>query len=188
MIIQPSYLQSQLLSGERILWQGRPKHGIVFQPSDIYLIPFSILWGGFAISSVTRSWSFNNDLYFSLFDIVFFTVACYLIAGRFLHDAYNRTHLFYAVTNQRVIVRKTGMNRGIRSLDLAALPTLELKSGRNGRGTISFDFDDEDGFTMRAMGFGALVPTLGRKVKFFDIPEVNSVYETIRRAIDELPR
>ena len=187
MIIQRSYLQSYLLSGERILWQGRPKAGIVFQPNDVFIIPFSLLWGGFVVSTVAQPWTFTDDFLFSVFDIIFFAAAFNLIFGRFLHDAYNRTHLFYAVTNQRVIVRKTGINSGIRSLDLAALPTLDLKSGRKGRGTIAFDFDDEDGFSMRGMGFAGLVPTLGNAVKFLDIPDVNSVYEIIRRALERLP-
>ncbi len=42
-------LQNNLSSGEKLVWIGRPKKGIVFRSSDAFLIPYSLIWGGFAI-------------------------------------------------------------------------------------------------------------------------------------------
>ena len=42
-------IQPELLSGESILWTGQPNPRIVFHKEDLFLIPFSLLWGGFAI-------------------------------------------------------------------------------------------------------------------------------------------
>lgn len=42
-------LQPVLGSNENIIWTGRPPKGILFRSSDFFLIPFSILWFGFAI-------------------------------------------------------------------------------------------------------------------------------------------
>src|SRR5437899_10880259 len=42
-------LQGELLSGERILWVGQPDPSILLSRADIFLVPFSVMWGGFAL-------------------------------------------------------------------------------------------------------------------------------------------
>lgn len=42
-------VQSELMSEESVLWTGRPDPRVVFHSDDWYLVPFSLLWGGFAI-------------------------------------------------------------------------------------------------------------------------------------------
>ena len=40
---------NRLLSGERILWSGKPGQGLLLTGADAYAIPFTLLWCGFFI-------------------------------------------------------------------------------------------------------------------------------------------
>jgi hypothetical protein len=42
-------VQRELRSDEQLIWSGRPGRGLRLRSSDALMIPFSLLWGGFAI-------------------------------------------------------------------------------------------------------------------------------------------
>lgn len=65
--------QGDLLKDEKILWTGQPDPRRFFTGADVFLIPFSLLWGGFAIF-----WEMlvmdNGDLFSMLFGIPFVVI------------------------------------------------------------------------------------------------------------------
>jgi hypothetical protein len=132
-------IQAQLASGERLLWEGRPTQGIVFRAADAFMVPFGLLWGGFAFF-----WEYSvlstgrTPLFFVLWGIPFVAVGLHFIVGRFFVDAKQRAHTFYGVTNQRVIIVSGILNSKVKSLNLRTLSDLTLDERSNGKGTISF--------------------------------------------------
>jgi hypothetical protein len=92
-------LQPELLPGERLLWAGRPSNGVILRAQDAYLIPFSLLWGGFAIFwEMSASGFLNWNTWYPVRP-----VGQYFIWERFVVASYLRKRTFYAVTDRRVL-------------------------------------------------------------------------------------
>src|SRR5579875_1643918 len=106
------HIKSELMDGETIHWSQRPMPGVTFSPQDFFLIPFSFLWGGFALfweasvlGLIDASQRISEaGLFFKLWGIPFVFVGQYLIWGRFVYATWKKRDTFYAVTNWRVIV------------------------------------------------------------------------------------
>src|SRR5579872_4968964 len=131
-------LSDLLLTGERIVWSGAPGRGSLLTSADTLMIPFSLIWCGFAIfweySAVTQ----GGPFFFRLFGVPFVLVGLYLVAGRFLVDAWIRRGMQYAVTNRRILISRSGMFSKLIAVTLDALPEASLIERANGRGTIRF--------------------------------------------------
>ena len=173
-----------LLAGERIVWSGQPQQGLALSGKDALLIPFSLLWGGFAIfwNAMVRTMHPDGpgpDLFFRLWGLPFLVAGLYIMVGRFWHDAAIRKRLVYAVTNERVLVVRGWNPAKLISLDIRRLPRLELTEHRDGSGTIAFEGGSM--FSGNAMnGMGWWVPALSGSAQFFRIADPRKVYETIQ--------
>jgi len=135
-------IESRLFAGEKLLWSGQPWQGLFLtRPIDLFLVPFSLLWAGFAIGipgTVLFSGSEMPPFPFILIAVIFPIVSLYAVIGRFLIDAWLRSATTYAVTSQRVLIERGGPFRSQKSLDIERLPALELNERGDGSGTIRF--------------------------------------------------
>jgi hypothetical protein len=146
---QEQLLRSELSRYEKLLWWGQPAAGLRLRPSDAVMIPFSLMWGGFAIfwevavltasdSPGTASPDMVVRSVFPLFGIPFVVIGLYLIVGRFFADAAIRARTYYALTDRRVIIVTGFFSRTVRSVNLRTAPEIGLREMRNGLGTVSF--------------------------------------------------
>ena len=111
-------ITSQLLPGEQVLWQGRPYPGFLFRPIEAVLIPFSLLWAGFAVFWNTSVWSISGGgapVGFKLFGLPFLLAGLYITVGRFFVDQWLRRRLSYVVTDRRILIVKMVASRRNRS-------------------------------------------------------------------------
>lgn len=164
-----------LLPAERLLWAGRPARGIRLSAADAFLVPFSLLWGGFAIFWNFMVWAMDAPFFFRLFGLPFLVVGLYLIFGRFLHDAWIRGRTLSAVTNQRVLILRGGQLTG---RDIGRLTTLEIEQRRGGRGTIRFE---PTRWGSGRFADSGRVPMTTRNGAFEAIEQPRMVYDLIRR-------
>lgn len=123
---------------ERVLWFGQPITGLRLRPQDAYIIPFSLLWCGFAIAWETSAIRQGSSVFFMLWGMPFISAGLFLVFGRFFWDAASRAKTWYAVTDQRLILLTGLFSRQTRSLQLQNLPEISLNERRDGNGTIVF--------------------------------------------------
>jgi hypothetical protein len=131
-------VERELAKGEKLLWAGQPRQGIVLRGSDAFFIPFSIFWGGFAIFWEVMAINSGAPWFFKLWGVPFVLVGLYLMVGRFFGDAIQRSRTVYGVGSQHAIIVSGLFSRRVKSLDLAKQPEISLTERRDGSGTISF--------------------------------------------------
>ena len=130
--------RERLEPNEKLLWSGIPRQGLMLRASDAFIIPFSLVWCGFAIFWESTVFTIGGPSFMLLWGGMFVLVGLHFVIGRFFTDAIKRRRTFYAVTNRRVIIISGIFWQNVRSLFIRGIPEMNLSEGRNGRGTITF--------------------------------------------------
>lgn len=170
----PHALQQYLDPNENLLWTGKPKKGIIFRPSDIFLIPFSILWCSFAIFWFITVLTSGAPFFFALFGIVFVALGLNFVLGRFIIDAKQRANTIYGLTEHRVIIKSGLFTPSIKSLNIRTISDIQYEEKSDGSGTITI------GPRNPMDNWGSGINWESRKTSALEfIPEVRKVYNTI---------
>ena len=174
----PSSITARLLPGEKVVWWGWPAQGLMLRPRDALLIPFSLLWGGFAIFWETLALRGKAPFPFALFGVPFVLVGLFMIAGRFVVDAWLRRRLTYALTDRRILIVRSGSFPALKSLNLDGLSETDVSEQANGRGTIRFG--PQAPMWGNRSSFGSWMPALDSTPQFLAIEDVQRVFATIQ--------
>jgi hypothetical protein len=182
--VLPSESSSQIISPllgreERLLWSAQPRQGLILRSNDALLIPFSLLWGGFAFFWEYSVVDSNAPILFRLWGVPFVVAGLYLIVGRFFVDARLRSKTFYGLTTERIIIVSGLFSRTIKSVQLRTLSDVSLaESAGDDVGTITFG-PQAPWWTAGGGWPGAQRQT---SPAFDSIPGARVVYEKIRVA------
>lgn len=187
-------IQPELVSGETVLWTGKPNTAVVFHKEDAFLVPFSLLWGGFAIfweASVLGLVGAQNSSapsFFVLWGIPFVVIGQYLIWGRFFVSGWKKRRTYYALTNRRAIVVQDGWSRKMASAYLDSIPMLVKQSERSdGLGTLRFAPEEPLFSNRRSRSWGVWDSmNVGDTPVFRDIENLQSVYRIACEQRDRL--
>jgi len=180
-------LKQQLESDEKLIWCGKPAQGILFYPVDIFMIPFSLLWGGialiweyFAIILIIKKPEVNH-LFFPVFGIPFAFVGLYMLFGRYIIDKKQRENIQYGISNKRIFIIRGKKKQSIVRLNLNRLKSINIKERKDGRGTIIFgEKDFFDFFYVK----GVMPRDKFTSPKFEMIENVREVYNKIKEAAE----
>ncbi|APX03947.1 hypothetical protein [Arthrobacter sp. QXT-31] len=171
-----------LRQGERLLWVGQPDPRVRFTGADAFLVPFSILWGGFAvvweIMVITRS----ESPLFVIWGVPFVLVGLYFIFGRFIVKKRRKAATAYGLTDSRAIVC-TG-NRSVADTPVRAMPTKVDRSKDGRHVSVTFGHQGAMGMfgTYQNTGLDFFSLGLGQSVAFFDVPDADGLL----RALDQV--
>ena len=175
-------LQPFLEKEEKILWIGLPKQGILFSWVDIFLIPFSILWGGFSFFwewMALQGLMEGEEAFAFIFPIVgipFVMVGLQLMIGRFFSDKRRRKNTIYALTNQRVLFK---YKEELSYYKLEDLRDIRVSEKKDGSGSVFF----VDTYSTQPIFENTTWPSRKKQLVSFDqIQGVQEVHEQILKA------
>lgn len=135
---QVDALEPHLVHGETVLWTGRPDPSKRLTKGDAFAIPFSILWGGFAIFWEAAALA-SGPVFFALWGVPFVAVGLYMMFGRFIYKARLKRRTLYALTDKRVLKLVRGRRGDV--LDTAfvdSLPAVNREVRPDGSGSVVF--------------------------------------------------
>jgi hypothetical protein len=188
-----SKIQSELLSGETILWTGRPNPGVVFHSDDWYLIPFSLFWVAFtsfwewaASGHVGKQAASGPPVFFMLWGIPFILIGQYMLWGRFLYDAWLKRRTYYGVTSRRILIVQDGWNRKATFNYIDVLPTIQKEGSDIGTLWFGPKFPVLAGRSQSKRDMSRF--SVGDTPVFADIDEVDSVYRMVLDLREQLTK
>ena len=177
-------LSPYLAAGERVVWTGYPAQGLRFGPRDMFLVPFSALWLGFAVFWEMQA-SRASDAFFDLWGAMFIVIGAFLFIGRFFIDAYVRSRTLYAVTTDRALLLRRVAGE---KLITARLGSAVVERKANGSGNLRFG-PGAGGWTNQFFGGGRgragfefWIPSLTDQVDFTGVLDVMEVYRLTTKA------
>ncbi len=124
--------------GETLQWSGTPLGGMRLKRSDRFMIPFSLLWGGFACFWEYTAWKSDAPFPMLIFGMAFVVAGLYLIFGRFVYDMLAREDTVYGLTSERALILSGMFSKSLKSIDLKGVPEISYEERSDGRGTITF--------------------------------------------------
>jgi hypothetical protein len=177
---QKRYLETQLGPGEILLWSGPPKSGLLLRSSDVYTVPFSLLWCGFAVFWNVGVWYSDAPVFFRIWGLPFLVIGVYFVIGRFFMDAWQRAKTYYGVSNERIIIVSGIFSRNVRSLALRSLSDISISEKSDFSGTITFG-PEETGSGRTGFSFSRQNNQVIHSA-FESIQQAKNVYNIIRSA------
>lgn len=171
-------LRPLLRQGEQLLWVGQPDPRKRFTPADLFLVPFSLMWGGFAVFWEMMAITSGAPPFFGLWGIPFVLIGLYFIAGRFIYKRHRKLKTVYGLTDARAIVSSS--ERSFDDMPLHGTP-MRLDRSRDGR-HVSVIFGGTRQTPYQNTGLDFLNFGSAEGVAFFDVDNPDELIRELNRA------
>ncbi len=183
-------LETSLRRGEKLIWAGKPVRRKGFnaltQPQILFKI-FGLIVELFFLFSIARL-----STLFVIGVIVLTAAQLVLVLRRLRRTARLREGTYYAITDERIIIRRTHMGENVRYIELGEIRSVRCDEGSGGIGSILF-FNEEAAQISKLMPATPLtgnikytdsLDTEPSQYIFYDIAEVGKVYDIVRNLLN----
>ncbi|MGN8049133.1 hypothetical protein ACTJKO_05545 [Curtobacterium sp. 22159] len=134
--------RAHLRPDEHLYWAGTSDTAKLFSGRDAFLVPFSLLWAGFVLSSLVED-ARHGRLGPEAFVLVPFAfIGLHLVFGRFLVKHHRKRTTVYAVTDRRALVITT---RGSREVPVGRTDRTITWSGGRRHCSVEWNTGDPTG-------------------------------------------
>jgi len=161
----------ELAADEHLQWSGQPRQGFFIRQDELIAVPHGLIVGVAAFAFVYNAYLNNVENIINVWGYLIILVGLYVMFGRYFHAIKKRKHIFYGVTNKRVIIISGIIFISTNSLILGDLSHIELKNNKNGYDDILLE-PEGPMFVLR--GYNDKPP-----VGFYDIENAEHVYKLI---------
>lgn len=150
----------------------------MFTAMDAFLLPFSVIWIGFAVVWTTSAAASGAGLFFVMWGLMFVAIGVTVMWGRFWFDAWLRGKTRYALTDHRLLISRSGAFGAFTAVSVDRLPEARLIERRDGRGSIRFG--QANIFALG--GFGSWVPSLDGGPQLIGISDARRVFDMVQNS------
>lgn len=171
-------LRPLLRQGEQIRWVGQPDPRVLFTPADGFLVPFSLMWGGFAVFWEIQVVSGGAPTFFALWGIPFVLIGLYFIVGRFIYKKRRKLKTVYGLTDSRVIVSSS--ERSFDDMPLIGAP-MRINRSRDGQ-HVSVIFGATRQTPYQNTGLDLFSFGQAQGVAFFDVDDPDALIRELDKA------
>ena len=149
----------------------------------MFLIPFSLLWCGFAIFWTFMATRQGAPIFFYAWGGMFICIGLFFVFGRFALDAWLRRRISYAVTDKRILIMRSAPFSNFTSIDLERLPDIQLTGEGAKRGNLRFGTAASFFGNQRMSGWS---PALDPVPQFLGIEDPSKVFDIVTKASNAL--
>ncbi|BCJ48429.1 hypothetical protein GCM10010168_76450 [Actinoplanes ianthinogenes] len=168
-------METDLLPGEGVLWEGRPVRHLLFRATDVFLIPLSLVWCGIVVYWEAGIVLSGGPALFALWGLLFVLAGLYLVFARFIIRAVASRRTRYTITTSRLLIHRGWSGTRLTTAYLTSLPPPVITEQSDGSGNLAFGAFPgiTDAFTTdRRYGFRVWSAEPSRTLILWSIPHV----------------